>query len=139
MQRAAPKLAEEAGAKRVVPLAVSCAFHSPLMQPAAEGLAGEMAKVDFSAGSCPLVSNVDATPHTNIDEIKQNLIEQVSGSVQWIASVEKMVADGVEIFVEFGPGKVVSGMIKKIFRKAKIVNIDKLEDVAKVVAELQEA
>ena len=85
------------------------------------------------------MSNVDATPHTNIDEIKQNLIEQVSGSVQWIASVEKMVADGVEIFVEFGPGKVVSGMIKKIFRKAKIVNIDKLEDVAKVVAELQEA
>jgi len=134
----AAKLAQEAGAKRVIPLAVSCAFHSSLMQPAAEGLSSELAKVNFAKGSCPLVSNVDAALHTDNDEIKENLIKQVSGSVQWIASVEKMLAEGVEIFVEFGPGKVVSGMIKKIFRKAKIVNIDKLEDVAKVVAALKE-
>ncbi len=135
----AAKLAEEAGAKRVIPLAVSCAFHSSLMQPAADGLATELAKIELKEGSCPLVSNIDAQLHTDIDQIKGNLIKQVSGSVQWIASVEKMLAEGVEIFVEFGPGKVVSGMIKKIFRKAKVLNIDKLEDVAKVVASLSQA
>ncbi len=137
VQRAA-KLAEEAGAKRVVPLAVSCAFHSPLMMQAADKLANDLNSIGLEVGSCPLVSNVDAQLHTSIDEIKHNLIKQVCGSVQWIASVEKMLAEGVELFVEFGPGKVVSGMIKKIFRKANVVNVDKLEDVAKVVTKLKE-
>ncbi len=132
------RLAQEKGAKRVVPLAVSCAFHSPLMQPAADDLAVELGKVELKEASCPLVSNVDAQLHTDLKEIKQNLLKQVSGSVQWIKSVECMLDQGVEIFVEFGPGKVASGMIKKIFRKANVLNVDKLEDVAKVVAKLKE-
>ncbi len=132
------ELAKSAGAKRALPLAVSCAFHSPLMKSAAENLAKELDKIEFKEGFCSVVSNVDAELHSNVAEIKKNLIKQVDGAVLWTSSVEKMLAEGVEVFIEFGPGKAVSGMIKKTDKKVTVMNVAKVEDVAEVVAKLNE-
>ncbi len=137
MQKVA-ELAKSAGAKRALPLAVSCAFHSPLMRSATENLAKELDKIEFNDSVCPVVSNVDAKLHTDVAEIKDNLIKQVDGAVLWTSSVEKMLDEGVDVFIEFGPGKAVSGMIKKTDKKARVLNVAKMEDVAEVVAKLNE-
>ena len=127
------ELLKIAGAKRVVPLVVGGAFHSPLIAKASEWLIQEMNQLHFSSTTIPVVSNVDAQPEINVEKIKENLAKQVTSSVLWVASIEKMIEEGVDLFIEFGPQRVLTGMMKKINRKAKILNIDKIEDVKKVV------
>lgn len=103
-----------AGAKRTLPLNVSGAFHSPLMQPAKEELEAAIKSTIINTPRCPVYQNVDAKPHTNPEEIKENLIAQLTSSVRWTASVIEMVKDGASEFTECGPGTVLQGMIKKI-------------------------
>ena len=110
---ACPKMLE-AGAKRALKLKVGGAFHSPLMQPAHDELAKAINEANFHTPICPVYQNVDALPHTNPDEIKNNLIAQLTAAVRWSYSVEHMIADGATEFVEVGPGSVLQGMIKKI-------------------------
>lgn len=105
---------KEAGAKRVLPLKVGGAFHSPLMQPAQEELAEAIEKTVFNAPSCPIYQNFTALPSTNPKEIKNNLIAQLTAPVLWTKTVENMISDGASCFVEFGPGEVLKGLIKKI-------------------------
>lgn len=105
---------KEAGARRALPLPVSGAFHSPLMQPAKEELAAAIEAVEINTPCCPVYQNVDAMPHTDPKEIKENLIAQLTSSVRWTKSVENMIADGADDFTECGPGKALQGMIARI-------------------------
>ena len=107
---------KEAGAKRALPLPVGGAFHSPLMQPAKDELQTAIEQTTFQAPRCPIYQNVDAKAHTDADEIKQNLIAQLTASVRWTQEVEGMLAAGATEFVECGPGKALQGMIAKISR-----------------------
>ncbi|MGC9330455.1 MAG: ACP S-malonyltransferase [Bacteroidales bacterium] len=115
--------AKEAGARRALPLAVGGAFHSPLMESAREELAKAIIETDFNKGLCPVYQNVDAKPHINPDEIRRNLIAQLTSPVKWTQSVQAMIADGADEFVEIGPGKVLCGLIKKIDRKQNVSNL----------------
>jgi [acyl-carrier-protein] S-malonyltransferase len=103
-----------AGAKRVLPLQVGGAFHSPLMEPAREELAKAIEATRFNSPICPVYQNVNAKPATEVAEIKRNLIAQLTSPVRWTQSVQKMVADGGVNFIECGPGKVLQGLVKKI-------------------------
>ncbi|MFC1568119.1 ACP S-malonyltransferase [Candidatus Margulisiibacteriota bacterium] len=107
-----------AGAKRVVPLAVSAPFHCPLMQPAADRLKAELDKIEVKDAQIPLVANVTADYATSGPEIRRLLVEQMTSAVLWEDSVKKMLGDGLNSFVEVGTGKVLSGLIKKIDRAA---------------------
>ena len=110
---ASEKLAA-AGARRVVPLKVGGAFHSPCMEPARAELAEAIAATEIHEPVCPVFQNVDAQPHTDPAEIKANLIAQLTAPVRWTQSVRNMVAAGATEFVELGPGKVLQGLVKKI-------------------------
>lgn len=112
-----------AGAKRALLLPVGGAFHSPLMEPAREELAKAIEATKFTQPSCPVYQNVDAQPHTDIQEIKANLISQLTAPVRWTQSVQAMVADGATTFVECGPGKVLQGLVKKIHSEAETSSI----------------
>ncbi|WP_428658446.1 ACP S-malonyltransferase [Runella sp.] len=112
--RLAGEKLKEAGAKRVLPLPVGGAFHSPLMEPAREELAAAIASTAFSTPRCPIYQNVNAQAATEIETIKENLIAQLTAPVRWTQSVRAMVADGATEFVECGPGKVLQGLVKKI-------------------------
>ena len=103
-----------AGAKRALPLSVSGAFHSPIMQPAKEELETAIKETVFSAPRCPIYQNVDALPHTDPEEIKANLIAQLTAPVRWTATITNMIKDGAQEFIECGPGNVQQGLIKKI-------------------------
>ena len=105
-----------AGAKRALKLKVGGAFHSPLMQPAQEELAEAIAAAKFETPVCPVYQNVDAKPHTDPEEIKANLIKQLTAPVRWTQDVEAMIADGADEFIELGPGAVLQGLVKKINR-----------------------
>ena len=109
--------ATAAGARRAVPLKVGGAFHSPLMQPAHEELAEAINKAQFSTPVCPVYQDVDALPHTDSNEIKENLIAQLTAPVKWTQIVQAMIADGADEFVELGPGTVLQGLVKKINRE----------------------
>lgn len=106
-----------AGAKRALPLAVGGAFHSPLMESARVELAAAIEQAPISSPICPVYQNVDALPHTDPVEIKENLLKQLTSPVRWTQSVQNMMADGMTEFVECGPGEVLAGLIKRI-RKA---------------------
>lgn len=106
-----------AGAKRAMKLKVGGAFHSPLMQPAQEELAEAIAAADFKTPVCPVYQNVDGKPHTDPEEIKANLIKQLTAPVRWTYDVQAMIADGADEFIELGPGNVLQGLVKKIDRK----------------------
>lgn len=108
---------KEAGAKRALPLAVSGAFHSPCMEPARQELAAAIEQTEFKEPICPVYQNVDALPHTNPEEIKANLLKQLTASVRWTQEVKQMIADGAEEFIECGPGAVLTGLISKIQKK----------------------
>lgn len=110
---AACEALKAAGAKRALPLKVGGAFHSPLMEPARQELAEAIEKTVFSQPKCPIYQNVDAKPHTDPNEIKQNLLLQLTSPVRWTQIVEAMTADGATTFVELGPGTVLQGLIKK--------------------------
>ncbi len=103
-----------AGAKRALPLKVGGAFHSPLMQPAKEELEEAIKATTVSAPKCPVYQNVDGMPHTDPEEIKANLIAQLTSSVRWTTSVQNMIKDGADDFTECGPGKALQGMIGRI-------------------------
>ena len=105
---------KEAGAKRVLPLAVGGAFHSPLMEMARVELAAAIEKSPVAAPICPVYQNVDAKPHTDPVEIKENLLKQLTSPVRWTQSVKNMIADGMTEFVECGPGQVLTGLIGRI-------------------------
>lgn len=105
---------KEAGAKRALPLPVGGAFHSPLMEPAREELAEGIEKAIFRTPSCPVYQNVTALPTTDPDEIKKNLLAQLTAPVRWTQSVVNMIGDGAGHFVELGPGKVLQGLVAKI-------------------------
>lgn len=110
--------AKAAGAKRALPLQVGGAFHSPLMAPAGEELKAAIEQTHFHQPHCPVYQNVDAQPHSNPEEIKQNLIKQLTAPVRWTQIVENMLADGFSSFTEYGPGKVLQGLVKKINKEA---------------------
>lgn len=102
------------GAKRALKLKVGGAFHSPLMQPAQEELTEAIEAAKFEIPRCPVYQNVDGKPHTDPEEIKANLIKQLTGAVRWTQDVEAMIADGADEFIELGPGNVLQGLVKKI-------------------------
>lgn len=112
-----------AGARRALVLPVGGAFHSPLMAPAREELAAAIKATTFNTPACPVYQNVVARAVNDPDEIRNNLIEQLTGAVRWTQSVEAMIADGATHFVEFGPGKVLQGLVKKINREAEVTSI----------------
>ena len=112
------ELLKTAGAKRALPLPVSGAFHSPLMEPAREKLQKAIEETEFHAPICPIYQNVSTTAVVDVASIKTNLIAQLTAPVKWTQSVQQMVADGATEFVECGPGKVLQGLVKKIHPEA---------------------
>jgi [acyl-carrier-protein] S-malonyltransferase len=112
-----------AGAKRALPLPVGGAFHSPLMEPAREELAKAIENTPFSKPICPVYQNVNASPSTTIDEIKKNLIAQLTAPVRWTQSVQRMTTDGAKTYIECGPGKVLQGLVKKISPAAETISL----------------
>lgn len=110
------KTLKEKGAKRALVLPVGGAFHSPLMAPAKEALANAIENTNFSKPICPVYQNVSAMPVSNPDEIKQNLIEQLTAAVRWTQIMKNMLEDGMNSYIEVGPGKVLQGLLKKIDR-----------------------
>ena len=113
---------KEAGARRALVLPVGGAFHSPLMEPAREELARAIAEAEFHTPICPIYQNVDAMPHTDPAEIKENLIAQLTAPVRWTQIVERMVADDILDFTELGPGTVLQGLIRKIHAEVAITS-----------------
>jgi [acyl-carrier-protein] S-malonyltransferase len=128
--REASRLIQEAGAKRVVPLRVSGAFHSALMQPAAEGLRPVLDTAPFADARVPLVSNVDAEPRTDGAGIREALARQITGAVLWEPSVRRMVAEGIDTFIEVGPGKVLAGLIRRTCPDVTVHAAGTVDDLA---------
>lgn len=120
---------KEAGARRVLPLAVSGPFHSSLLENAGKELERELEHIEFSKLQIPYVTNVTAEYVTDIGQTKELLAKQISSSVRWQQSVERMLADGVDTFVEIGPGKTLTGFMKKIAPEVRTYNIQKTEDL----------
>jgi [acyl-carrier-protein] S-malonyltransferase len=114
---------KEAGAKRALVLPVGGAFHSPLMEPARKELAAAIEATDFNQPICPVYQNATASPASDVDTIRKNLIDQLTAPVRWTQSVQKMVADGATEFIECGPGKVLQGLVKKINRESEVSSI----------------
>jgi len=111
-----------AGAKRALILPVGGAFHSPLMEPAKKELEAAINSTKFSAPVCPIYQNVNASPATNPDEIKRNLIAQLTAPVRWTQTIQRMTTDGINSYVEVGPGKVLQGLVKKINKEAEALS-----------------
>ncbi len=120
---AACELAKEAGAKRALLLPVGGGFHSPMMEPARAELADAIEATTFGSPICPVYQNVNAKPSTDVEEIKKNLIAQLTAPVRWTQSVQAMITDGAEVFIESGPGKVLQGLVKKVERKMEVAAI----------------
>jgi len=112
-----------AGARRALILPVGGAFHSPLMEPARQELAKAIEEASFSEPICPIYQNVDAKPHTSPEEIKRNLIAQLTAPVRWTQIVEQMVTDGYSSYIELGPGSVLQGLIRKISPDSEVESI----------------
>lgn len=126
-----------AGAKRAVMLNVSGPFHSPMLEGAGKELAEVLEKVELSPLKIPYVTNVTAKPVTDIGETKGLLAKQVSASVRWQQSMEELIRDGVDTFIEIGPGKTLAGFMRKINRDVTVYNISTWEDVEKIAEKLQ--
>lgn len=129
---------KEAGARRCVPLKVSGPFHSEMLQGAGEALGKVLESVSIQKIETPYITNVTAEYVAEPEKVKELLKRQVSSSVLWMQSVEAMIKDGIEIFIEIGPGKTLSGFLRKINRNVTGMNIEKIEDLEKVVAALQQ-
>lgn len=126
-QTACDRIAESAvaaGAMKAIPLAVAGAFHTPLMQPAVEQLSEALAGATINTPRIPVVSNVDAQPHTDPAEIRELLVQQVVSPVQWAGSMQYLLDEGFDLFYEIGPGRVLRGLMKRIFRKAKCEGVE---------------
>lgn len=130
------ELTKEKGAKRSMVLSVSAPFHCSMLKPAGGKLAAEFEKITFNDMKLPVVANVSAEYIQDNKKVKDLLIRQVSNPVQWEESVKAMIADGVDTFIEIGPGKVLSGFVKKINKDVKTLNVDDLDSLNKTLAEL---
>ncbi len=129
--------AKDRGAKRVVPLKVSAAFHSPLMSHAAAGMAEELKSAAIGDMQIPLISNITAEPISGAGALQRELIDQIIAPVYWTASVRNMVEWGVSTFVELGAGRVLSGLIRRIAPDVQVVNAGTLEEVREFVAKFE--
>lgn len=134
--RLAAELAKQKGAKRSIPLVVSGPFHSSLMKPAARQLEEILGSIPISKPQAPVVANYTAKPAAE-NEIKASLVHQLYSPVKWQQSIEYMIGEGAETFVEFGPGTVLSGLIKKINRKVRTYSVKDLESCDHVIAQLK--
>ena len=124
---------KEAGAKRAIPLKVSGPFHSRLLEGAGEKLGKVLEDTQLHTFNIPYVANVTADYVTDVEEVKPLLIRQVSSSVRWQQTIERLISDGADTFVEIGPGRTLSGFMRKIDRNVTVYNIDKMEDFLKYV------
>ncbi|MBI3742792.1 MAG: ACP S-malonyltransferase [Chloroflexi bacterium] len=127
-------LSRAMGAKKAIPLVVSGAFHSSLMQPAVPGMVEALRDTHFVAPQVPVISNLTATPLRTADAIPPELVQQICRCIQWSRSVEYMSDHGVDTFVEVGPGRVLTGLVKRIAQEAQTVNVDSLAAVQAVAA-----
>ncbi|GAW91074.1 ACP S-malonyltransferase [Calderihabitans maritimus] len=130
--------AMEAGARRVVKLPVSGPFHCRLMEPVSEELSRALHKVDFKDPAVPIIANSTADYVETVEEIRKVLVQQVSKPVLWEDSIRKLIADGTKTFVEVGPGKVLTGLIKKIDKNVKVYNVEDMKSLEKTLASLKE-
>jgi len=127
------ELAKEAGAKRVMMLAVGGAYHSPLMNSAKDGMAEVLNRVKINQGKVPLIANLTAEPVDDPIEIKDLLVEQITSPVLWHQSMEYLYGQGIRDFVEIGPGKVLQGLLKRSFKEINLYGIDKLSELEKFI------
>ena len=134
----ASELCKKAGAKRAIRLPVSAPFHCALMKPAQERLARDLEGITFSAPSVPLVNNVDAVVVRAAEACRDGLVRQVSGTVRWQESVERLVREGVDTFVEVGPGAVLAGLVKKIDKSVRVLNVEDSASLEATASALQE-
>lgn len=132
------KIALEKGAKRAIPLVVSGPFHTSMLKPASDNLNSELNKIEFKDIKLPIITNVTGESVNSKEEIIELLTKQVMTSVRWEDSVNTMIDDGVDTFIEVGPGKVLSGFIKKIDRKAKVYNVEDLKSLEKTLEAISE-
>lgn len=132
------ELAKEKGAKRAVMLPVSAPFHCSLMQPAQDRLATDLLTLQFSRPRIPVVTNIDGALIQDAEEARNALIRQVTGAVQWVLSIQALVAAGVQTFVEVGPGKVLTGLLRQIDRSRTGLNIENEDSLQKTLAALGE-
>jgi [acyl-carrier-protein] S-malonyltransferase len=130
----AAELCDEMGARRALPLKVAGAFHTPLMQPAADKLEAELQKVRMHEPSCPVVANVTGEPVTDPAEMRELLLKQVTHPVRWTSVIQRCRRDGVDRFVEIGPGRVLAGLLRRIDREADCTGVGGAEDVAEWAA-----
>lgn len=130
-------LASAQGARRVVPLTVSGAFHSPVMAPAAQGLATVLANADLRDAAIPIISNITATPLTRADDLRVELARQIVSPVQWTRSVQYLVEQGVTTFVEIGAGQVLAGLIKRIAKGTTVLSVGAATDLVPVAERLR--
>ncbi len=129
----ARRLAQLKGARRIIPLKVSGAFHSSLMEPAIEGLRNAISEFSFCEASIPVISNVTAQPLTGVNAIKEEMVSQIVHCVRWQPSVETMIARGVTTFFEIGPGEVLTGLIKRISPGARTVNVSNVSTISELL------
>jgi [acyl-carrier-protein] S-malonyltransferase len=135
---AAMELVRARGAKRVIPLAVSGAFHSPVMRPAAVGLAEAIAATQVNDVTIPVIGNIEARPLSRADEIREELAQQIATPVQWVRIIEYLKGAGVTVFLEIGPGQALSGMVKRIVKGATTLNVSSGDDIKKTGQALRE-
>jgi [acyl-carrier-protein] S-malonyltransferase len=128
----AAEMADKFGASGSVPLNVAGAFHSEYMAPAAENLSVALEDVSFTASAVPVISNVDAKPHDDVEQIAQKLLAQLVSPVRWQGSMEALMNDGVERFIEIGPGRVLAGLMRRIHRRANFTSINSQKAVEKL-------
>ncbi|TDO78305.1 [acyl-carrier-protein] S-malonyltransferase [Halanaerobium saccharolyticum] len=134
---AAEKALAEKGAKRVIPLSVSGAFHSPLMEPAKEELKNTIESVDFDDAQIPLIANVTADYVNSSSEIKSALIKQLDNSVRWVETIERFKEDGYDDYVEVGPGRVLKGLMRRIDRSLNAYNVEDEKSLNKTLKKLK--
>ena len=126
------------GAKRVIPLTVSGAFHSPVMQPAAEGLAQAIKSTEVHDATIPIIGNMHATPLIEAQAIREELKQQIAAPVQWIRTIEYLAEAGITIFLEIGPGQALTGMVKRIAKGVTTLSVSSATDIEKVVGTIRE-
>lgn len=129
-------LASERGAKKAVSLPVSAPFHCSLMQPAQDRLATDLATLNFENPSCPVVSNIDAVAISNAEASRAALIRQVTGTVQWEPSVRRLIAEGVSLFIEVGPGRVLWGLMRQIDRSKSAATVGDTASLQKTLDQI---
>ncbi len=134
----AMELAKARGAKRVIPLAVSGAFHSPVMQPAATGLARAIEGIHIHDVTIPIIGNIHATPLTEAQAMREELAQQIAAPVQWVRTIEYLVGIGVMTYLEIGPGQALTGMVKRIAKGVTTLNVSSLADIEKAVSTIRE-